>query len=557
MAGTLRAAESLEATSLVRGGDAVVRILEAFGVQTAFGVISIHNMPMLDAIARRKTIGFVPARGEAGATNMADGYARSSGKLGVVFTSTGPGAGNAAGAMTEALTAGTPLLHLTGQIDNVDVDCGRAMNHETADQLAMLKAVSKAAFRVRSSSELVRVVTQAIRCALSPPTGPVSIEIPIDIQLADAPFPRHIPTELPPPLPLDGAGVAAALELIVNAKRPVLWIGAGAHDAGAAVKQLADRGVAVVSSVHGRGILPDSHPMMIGALNNSAAAEAFYGTCDVLIAAGTKLRANETKKHMIRMPAAIVQIDNDVQAWNRNYTADVFVLSDAAVALTYIADNLPASWTPDPALAADTAKARRDAEADMRASIGVYGTLCDVLAATVPRDTILVCDVTISANTWGNRLFPVSGWRNAMCALGGGIGQGMQQGIGATYGADGRRVVALCGDGGLAVNIGELMTAVQENVDLLLIVMNDGGYGVIKNIQHAAYGGREAYWKLFLPDLQKYAALLGMPAWRAGTVAEFQSALTAALAVTGPRIVEVDMKQFGDFPVSFAGPKLK
>ena len=124
-----------------------MRILEAFGVETAFGVISIHNMPMLDAIARRKTIAFVPARGEAGATNMADGYARSSGKFGVVFTSTGPGAGNAAGAMTEALTAGTPLLHLTGQIDNGDVDCGRAMNHETADQLSMLKAVSKAAFR--------------------------------------------------------------------------------------------------------------------------------------------------------------------------------------------------------------------------------------------------------------------------------------------------------------------------------------------------------------------------------------------------------------------------
>ena len=130
----------------VSGGEVVARILEQFGVTTAFGVISIHNDPILEAFERRNRIRFVPARGEAGATNMADGYARISKSLGVVVTSTGPGAGNAAGALTEALTAGTPLLHLTGQIDARDVDHGRGMNHETADQLSMLRAVSKAAF---------------------------------------------------------------------------------------------------------------------------------------------------------------------------------------------------------------------------------------------------------------------------------------------------------------------------------------------------------------------------------------------------------------------------
>ena len=152
-------------------GAVAAAFLEQCGVDAAFGVISIHNMPILDAIATRAQIRFVPARGEAGATNMADAYARVRGGLGVVVTSTGTAAGNAAGAMVEAQTAGTPLLHITGQIASPYLDQDRAYIHEAVDQLGMLKSVSKAAFRIRSPETALGTLRRAVNIALTPPTG--------------------------------------------------------------------------------------------------------------------------------------------------------------------------------------------------------------------------------------------------------------------------------------------------------------------------------------------------------------------------------------------------
>ncbi|MEB5074332.1 thiamine pyrophosphate-binding protein, partial [Pseudomonas aeruginosa] len=170
--------------SQVTVGAAIAAFLEQCEVKAAFGVISIHNMPILDAFASRGNIRFVMARGEAGAANMADAYARTSGGLGVCLTSTGTAAGNAAGALVEALTAGTPLLHLTGQIETPYLDRSLAYIHEAPDQLSMLKAISKAAFRVRSVDTAISTLKLAVQTALTAPAGPVSVEIPIDIQSA-------------------------------------------------------------------------------------------------------------------------------------------------------------------------------------------------------------------------------------------------------------------------------------------------------------------------------------------------------------------------------------
>ena len=142
----------------VNGGDVVAAFLEECGTVTAFGVSSIHNMPMLDAVGRRGRIRFIPTRGEAGAVNMADALSRVAGTLGVAFTSTGPGAANATGALLEAWSAGSPVLHLTGQVDVAYLDRHRAFNHEAKDQLKMLDSVSKAAFRVWSVETLPGVL---------------------------------------------------------------------------------------------------------------------------------------------------------------------------------------------------------------------------------------------------------------------------------------------------------------------------------------------------------------------------------------------------------------
>ena len=156
-------------------GAAIAEFLEHCGVKAAFGVISIHNMPILDAMFARGKVRFVMARGEAGAGNMADAFARSTSGLGVCITSTGPAAGNIAGSLVEAYTAGVPLLHITGQIETQYLDQNLSYIHEAPDQLTMLKAVSKAAFRVRSKETALSTIKRAVQVAQTAPTVPVSV----------------------------------------------------------------------------------------------------------------------------------------------------------------------------------------------------------------------------------------------------------------------------------------------------------------------------------------------------------------------------------------------
>src|SRR5579875_2334786 len=208
-------------------GELIAAFLEQCGVKTAFGVISIHNMPILDAINTRGKIRYVGARGEAGALNMADGLARVSGGLGVAFTSTGTAAGNAAGAMVEALTAGTALVHITGQIETTYLDQDLAYIHEAPDQLTMLSSISKAAFRVRSVDTALATVREAVRVARTAPTGPVSVEIPIDIQAARVEWPADLAAPHVSLPTHDSQRVERLSDALATAKRPLLWLGGG------------------------------------------------------------------------------------------------------------------------------------------------------------------------------------------------------------------------------------------------------------------------------------------------------------------------------------------
>src|SRR5436309_4746659 len=189
---TIAAPAPQSASAAAPVGDLIAYALAEIGVTTAFGVISIHNMPILDAIARGNRIRFVPARSEAGAMNMADAFARVARSLGVVITSTGTAAGNAAGSQVEAMTAGSPLLHITSPIDRPFMDRDRAAIHDVPRQADMLRAISKAYFRVWEGRTAVGMVEAAARAALTAPRGPVSLEIPIDVQRERIPRPNHV-----------------------------------------------------------------------------------------------------------------------------------------------------------------------------------------------------------------------------------------------------------------------------------------------------------------------------------------------------------------------------
>jgi acetolactate synthase-1/2/3 large subunit len=528
-------------------GDLAAAFLESLGVELAFGVVSVHNIPILDAVNRRGRIRFTPARGEAGACNMADAAARVSGRLGLVVTSTGAGAGNAAGAMLEALTAGTPLLHLTGQVDAPFLDRGFGYLHEVPAQLDMLRAISKAAYRIAKVADALAILREAATVALTAPQGPVSIEIPIDLQRAPVELPQQfapldVPVTRPDPVALDH--LAARM---LAAKRPLLWLGGGACGAREAAARLAALGIGVVTSGAGRGILPEDHPMSLGAYGAAPAVEALYDTADFMLVAGSHLRGNETRTYNLRLPMARGRIDVDPNAAGRSYPCEIFVRGDARLALDGLAERLAGRVAVDPAFAADIAAARSKAEAAMRHAAEPYGAVLEAVERHMPQDALWVRDITLSGTGWGGRAPALRGPRQGVHAAGGGIGQGLAMAVGAALAGGGRKCVALVGDGGLSLSLGELATAAESGADITLVLMNDGGYGVIRNIFDNAYGGRRCYSDLRMPDFGLLAESLGIPHRRVSEGTAFAPAFAAALQRPGLAVVEVDMAAIGPY----------
>ncbi len=548
-------------------GELIARFLECANVKSAFGVISIHNMPILDAFHRRQKMRFISSRGEAGACNMADAYARATGGLGVFVTSTGTGAGNAAGALIEAFTAGTALMHLTGQIESEFVDRDLGYIHEAPAQLAMLKAVGKGAFRIRSPLSALSVLQEAYRLAMTAPRGPVSIEIPIDVQSSLLELPQDLAPALIRPMYPDPGKLKQLYESLRKAKRPLLWLGGGAREARLAVQRLVRLGFGVVTSVQGRGILEEDDPHTLGSYNLQKAVESFYQTCDALLVVGSRLRSNETLKYQLKLPKHIYRIDVDALAQNKGYESDFFVQGDALISLNALADLLEQGqpMQVDQALAQDLALAKQSAQAQVEDSLGPYSALQKAVQNLAQKDIWWVRDITLSNTMWGNRAPVLYHPRAGVHALGGGIGQGLPMAIGVSVASDDlglrRTTLLLSGDGGLVLNMGELACAVQERAQMVILLMNDKSYGVIRNIQDDIYGARHCYVDLHNPNFEKLCESLGLGYWYlkdAGDVlAVLQKAVQQTKEIKAPVMVEVDMKTWGSFKIKFAGPILK
>ena len=534
-------------------GDLVAEFLARVGVTTCFGIVSVHNIPMLDAIGRRNAIRYVMSRGEMGGAHMADAYARVSGHLGVMFSSTGPGAANAVPGLVEAQFAGSPVLHITGQTPTRFIDRDMGSVHDVPGQTAMLAAVGKAAYRVRSAGEAFGVLTRAATLALTPPMGPVSVEIPIDIQRTPIPRPAGLDSlclPVPPPAPPAEAELDEAAEILARAKRPMLWLGNGAKSAGREALALMGLGFGAVSSWNGRGIIPEDHPMTLAGLhgNGSPRVQEFYGTVDAMLVVGSRLRAHETMENAMRLPATRIQVDVDPRANGRTYPSSAFICGDAGLAMAGLARRLAGRIAVEPGFAADFAALKRQATVEYLATLGPYADFPRLLRGALPRDALWVRDITISNSSWGNRIFPVYGPRDAVHPVSAAIGPGLPLGIGAAMAGGGRKAIAMVGDGGFALNQTELWTAVQERAELVIMVMNDRGYGVIKHIQGALQDGRMFFGDLHGPDLMKLAEVAGLPGFRVSATEELAPTIARAVATPGPSLVEVDMTAIGAFP---------
>jgi acetolactate synthase-1/2/3 large subunit len=532
------------------GGRLLVQVLRDAGIDTVFGVVSVHNLPLVEAVAHE--LRFVPVRHEATAVNAADGYGRARGGIGCALTSTGTGAGNAAGSLVEALSSGAAVLHVTGQVELQYMGCGRGFIHETKDQLGMLRAVSKHADTIIRPQDAEHMLRQGISTALADPGGPVSLEWPIDLQYAEAAQPVSTPFEIP-------AGAAAnrvpdAAALLAQAQRPVIWAGGGAARCGGLVQHLVERlDAPLLTSNSGRGAVPEDHPNCVGNYATAPEAQALLDDADLLLSIGTHFRSNETADYQLRVPTAHIQIDVDASAIGRVYPAKLDLVGDAALTLQNLLRELPCRLPVDPDWGRRARHARGAVRTRQREAIGRHTALCDAIRATLPRDAVIARDVTIASSSWGNRLLEIYDPTTNLFPRGGGIGQGLGMGIGAALAHPHTPTLVISGDGGLAVHLGELLTLAQERPRLVLLVFNDGGYGVLRNMQDA-HGGRRAGVDLTTPDFARLAAAAGLAYRRITEPAQAAPVLNNAVRVRGPVLVEVDLVAFGDMPRPFTPP---
>lgn len=535
------------------GGDVLVRVLREAGVDTVFGIISVHNLPLVHAVQRE--LRFVPVRHEAAAVNAADAYGRARGGLGCALTSTGTGAGNAAGAMIEALSAGSSVLHVTGQIPTTYHGQGRGFIHETKDQLAMLEAVSLRAVTMASTDDPGMVLARAIRDALGDglaPAGPVSVEWPIDLQFTQG---ENADVTIPdghPAIP-DPGDIRAAAAVLAAARRPALWIGGGGTGASAELTVLAEQiGAAVFTSNAGRGSVPETHELVVGNYAASPRGQELLAAADVLLTVGTHFRSNETRDYALRLPGKHVQIDLDSDALGRAYPTDLGIWGDARTVVRAILASLDGSAVEEGWR--DRVAATRDAVRQaQREDIGPQALICDAIASAVGTAGISCRDVTIPSSSWGNRLLPIHDPRNNIFARGGGIGQGLAMGIGASVGRPDVPTVVIVGDGGLAVHLGELLTLVQEQLPVTVVLFNDGGYGVLRNMQRAE-GWAEAAVNLHTPDFGAFAASIGLGYALIDDAGKAEDVIGSAVLSGRPVLVEVDVDAIGPMPRPFTPP---
>lgn len=528
--------------------DAIVKELLQAGVEAVFGIVSIHNMPIYDAILRDGNIRTVTARGESGAVNMADAYARATGKLGVVITSTGSGAGNGAGSLSEAWNSGTPVLHITGEADSNYIGTDQRYIHEAKDQLKMMEGANKAAYLLKRPKQIIPFMRKAIKEALTVPTGPVTVSIPTNFQAQIIPNNQLIEMEalqnqkVKLNIPVD------VVERIALAKRPIIWVGNGVIASGATeeLQKLVDKiQPAVVTSESGKGSIPENHPLCIGNFAFFPQVEELLKKSDLLISVGVRFRGSETNGWTLPVPENHINIDLNPNAFNRNFDT-LYTLNGDANAVLQEINSLLANKEihPDADYVDEVRSVRQAVRDDLRSQIGPYGEVADIMREQLPENTVLVTDVTIPGYTWGNKLFDIYEPRDYLYMTGGGIGQGLPMAIGAKIGRPEKKVVLIAGDGGFMVNSSEMISAIQEDAPIIVLLFDDGGYGILRYYQEAAYGRRISV-DLKNPDFVMLAKSMGFESEKVRSVDEFKAGLANAISSKKPYMVVVDVEAIG------------
>lgn len=533
---------------MATGGDAVVAALEALGVEHVFGIVSVHNLPIVDAIERGGTIRFVPVRHEQAAVHCADGYARASGRLGVALTSTGPGAANAMGALHEAYHASSRVLMITGQSETRWLGKGRGTIHEAERQLDMLRTATRRSDRVDHRVDIYETIVAVARDILSGRPRPGAVEIPIDLQFAQGDT-DAVPLREPVVAAPDAVAIGRGADALAAARRPLIVAGGGVVSSGgaAALVRLAETlGAPVLTSVEGRGSIPEDHPLALGPNADLARLDPVIAEADVVLAVGTRFQLGSNLLMALSIPGMLIHIDADPGSIDRYHPVDLGIRADAVLALDALCAALAERRVAgaDPEFVESAQQARRDVDADGAAAMGAdMRRVVAAIRTSIGRDDIVVKDSTVPAIVWANRHLEVYEPRTSLRPVSAAIGPALPLAIGASV-ATGRRAVVVQGDGGFMLNLGELATAVQEGVPVITCVFNDRGYGILRFLQDMMFEGRRAAVNLHTPDFAMLAQSMAMPSFSVSSAEEFEKAFAAAVEMSGPSLIDVDISGF-------------
>lgn len=488
---------------------AILDLLWQAGIRVTFGIPGVHNLAFWDALGanRPKIIG---VRHEQTAAYAADGLARTTGNLAVALTTTGPGAANTVAAFGEASISGSPIFVIASEapIAKRGKNGSRGLLHEMDDQAALFAPLAKKlhgvamAISVEDGITAVDVAAEMIRDLLRAPTGGGYLGIPADV--LGQPFTGEMP-KLELGQEIIEVNTAAAVNALKDAKKIVLWAGGGATDGEEGIAALAAHWNApILTSFAGRGIAAKS-PFSVKVPIHEPEVENMFSQADALVVFGSQLDGMNTKNWTIKWPAKIVVVDANPDFVLRNVNADAVITANDInkVANLLVADTKPQeNWTD---VANLNASVRNRLEFDEKSKRGT--ALVRAIEQYWPTDGVIVCDMAVAGYWTGvyadqpkpRRLVYPVGW--------GTLGFGLPAAIGPA--AAGVRTLSVCGDGGVAFALGELATIVQENLPYTLLIVDDGGYGMLRYDQ-IVMGHPERGVDLVSPDWGTLAQAFGL-----------------------------------------------
>ncbi|MFJ2403263.1 thiamine pyrophosphate-binding protein [Streptomyces xanthochromogenes] len=515
------------------GGDLVVETLAGLGATTVFGLPGQHALGMFDAL-RRSDLRYVGLRVENNAGFAADAYGRVTGEAAPLLLSTGPGALTSLAALQEAAAASSPVVAISSQVPTAGLGGGRhGYLHELRDQKASFRDVVKSVHPVRSQSQIPSAIAAAWESALTAPHGPVWVEIPQDVLLAETALPVVTPMDAFPedvvPRP---ELTAVAAELLANAARPAIIAGGGVVRADAAGKllALAERlDAPVVTTFGGKGAFPWEHPLSLQSWLEDRHTTDFLEDADVLLVVGSGLGELSSNYHTFKPRGRIVQIEADLGKLESNHPA-LGIHADARIALQALLETVTDRTDETAAdrvrTVLDKVRARIDAQ-DLGEERRILAAVREALPAGAPS----FWDMTILAYwAW-------SAWPGAMHSAqgAGGLGYGFPAALGAAAADPEHPVLAVSGDGGAMYSIAELATARQYDLPVTWLIVDDGGYGILREYMTDTFGEATAT-ELARPDFVALAESFGVPAVRT-TPDTLTADLAKALAAPGPSVV--------------------